>query len=197
MLPCLMAAAAAASAQTGITVYGGARSGSGFQRADPPSSPIDLRSSGALTLGIERPYDGSRQWQWLVSHQRTRLELGAATTPAAPTELPLRLTYVHIGGINYFEGGTGRGPYVAGGVGITYMNPSLQGTSSRVRASLNVGLGYHWPLGANLSLRTEVRGYATLIRSDGAFFCSGGCTVSIKGDTMTQIEAMVGLTAGF
>ncbi|MEQ1774346.1 MAG: hypothetical protein ABL891_11240 [Burkholderiales bacterium] len=48
-----------------------------------------------------------------------------------------------------------------------------------------------------MRLRAELRGYATLIRSDGAFFCSGGCTVSIRGDTMTQLEAMVGVSVGF
>lgn len=188
---------APAHAQTGLTIYGGYRSGSGFQQVNPPQSPVDLRSSGAVSLALERPYDGSRLWQWFLSHQRTRLELGPASTPGAPSELPLQLTYLHVGGLNYFDGGVGRGPYVTGGVGLTHMNPSLQGTSSRVRASLSVGIGYQWPLAGNIALRTELRGYATLIRSDGSFFCSGGCTVSIKGDTMTQIEAMVGLSAGF
>lgn len=189
--------AAAAHAQTGLAIYGGYRSGSGFQQTHPPQSPVDLRSSGAVSFALEQPYDGSRLWQWFLSHQRTRLELGPAPTPGAPTELPLQLTYLHVGGINYFDGGVGRGPYVAGGVGLTHMNPSLQGTSSRVRGSLSIALGYQWPLAGSAALRTELRGYATLIRSDGSFFCSGGCTISIKGDTMTQVEAMIGLTAGF
>lgn len=104
---------------------------------------------------------------------------------------------MHLGGLNYFNGPAGRGPYLAGGLGITYLSPRLQGTSSRVRASMNIGIGHQWPIGPSLSLRTELRGYATLIRSDGSFFCSGGCVVSIKGNTMTQVEAMAGLTFGF
>jgi len=198
----LVAAAAFAAgwpacAQKAITLYGGARAGSGFEQATTPSADADLRSSGALSLGIDWPYDATRQLQLLLSHQRTRLELAPTSTPGTPTELPLRVSYVHLGGINYFEGQLSQGPYVAGGLGITHLSPRLQGTSSRVRASMNVGIGYHWPLGASLALRTELRGYVTLINSQGSFFCSGGCVVQIKGDTLTQVEGMVGLTLAF
>jgi hypothetical protein len=192
-----LAGAWPAFAQKAITLYGGARAGSGFEQATTPSADADLRSSGAVSLGIDWPYDATRQFQLLLSHQRTQLELAPTSTPGAPTELPLRVSYVHIGGINYFEGQLSRGPYVAGGLGITHLSPSLEGTSSRVRASMNVGIGYHLPLAPTLALRTELRGYLTAINSQGSFFCSGGCVVQIKADTLVQVEAMVGLTLMF
>jgi hypothetical protein len=77
------------------------------------------------------------------------------------------------------------------------MAPRLPGTSARTRASMSVGLGWQWAAASQVALRSELRGYATLIRSDGALFCSGGCTISIRGDSLVQIEAMVGLTLGF
>ena len=198
MLPLALTLAAAchtvpASAQTAISLYGGARAGSGFRQASSTSDPIDMRSSAAGSIAFEWPYDASRTWQLFASHQRTRLELNGST----PSELPLQVSYLHIGGLNFFEGEVGRGPYVVGGLGATFLSPRLQGTSSRVRASLNAGLGYQWPMSKSLALRTELRGYVTLIRSNGSFFCSGGCVVQIKGDTMTQVEGMVGLTLGF
>lgn len=193
----LLAAAWPACAQKAITLYGGARAGSGFQQATTPSADADLRSSGALSLAFDWPYDATRQLQLLVSHQRTRLELAPTSTPGTPTELPLRVSYLHLGGVNYFEGQLSQGPYVAGGIGITQLSPRLQGTSSRVRASMSAGIGYHLPLTKALALRTELRGYFTLINSNGSFFCSGGCVVQIKGDTLTQVEAMVGLTLLF
>jgi len=186
-----------AAAQNAVTVYGGARSGNGFRQVASPNEAVDMRSSAAGSVAIEWPYDASRQLQLLGSHQRTRLDLGPTATPGAPAELPLQVSYLHIGGLNFFEGDVGRGPYVAGGLGITVLNPRLQGTSSRVRASMNVGIGYQWPLGRSFAVRTELRGYATLIRSSGSFFCSGGCVVTIKGDTLTQVEAMAGLTLAF
>jgi hypothetical protein len=186
-----------ACAQNAITFYGGARAGSGFEQATTPSADADLRSSGALSVGIDWPYDASRQLQLLLSHQRTRLELAPTSPSGTPTELPLRVGYVHLGGLNYFEGQVNQGPYIAGGLGITHLSPRLQGTSSRVRPSMNVGIGYHVPIGRSLALRTELRGYVTLINSSGSFFCSGGCVVQIKGDTLTQVEGMVGVTLVF
>lgn len=185
------------NAQSSITVYGGYRSGDGFRSSSSPNAPIDMRSSGAISAALDWPYDSSRQLQLFVSHQNTRLDLRNAAIAGAPNELPLQVTYLHLGGTNFFDGSVGRGPYVAGGLGITLLDPRLDGTSSRVRASMNVGIGYQWPLTPSLALRTELRGYATLIHSSGSFFCSGGCVVTIKGDTLTQIEGLAGLTLSF
>ena len=193
----LILGAGAAHAQSAITLYGGARAGNGFEQATTPPAEADLRSSGALSVGIDWPYDGARLFQLLLSHQRTKLELAPTSTPGSPTEMPLRISYVHFGGLNFFQGQLNQGPYLAGGLGITYLSPHLQGTSSRVRASMNVGIGYQFPVGKSLALRTEMRGYLTLIDSQGSFFCSGGCVVQIKGDAMTQVEAMAGLTLQF
>lgn len=193
----LCAGAPHALAQTAITLYGGARAGSGFEQATTPAAEADLRSSGAVSFAVDWPYDASRRLQLLLSHQSTRLALAPSATPGTPSELPLRVAYVHLGGVNHFDGVAGQGPYVAGGLGLTHMNPGLQGTSSRVRASMNVGVGYQLPLGKTLSLRTELRAYVTLINSQGSFFCSGGCVVQIRGDTLTQVEGMAGLSLAF
>ncbi|HEU5297371.1 MAG TPA: hypothetical protein VFU71_21515 [Burkholderiaceae bacterium] len=187
-----------AHAQTAITLYGGYRAGSGFEQAQPPNNAVDMRSTAAGSIGIEWPSASARPFQLLLSYQRTRLDLGPQTTPGAPTELPLQVGYVHFGGLNYFEGQVaGRGPYVAGGLGVTFMNPDFPGTSGRVRPSMNVGIGYQWPLSQSLALRTELRAYLTAISSSGSFFCSGGCVVQVQSTLMTQYEAMIGLTFGF
>lgn len=185
------------AAQRALTVYGGVRTGSGFETAGTERTSLELASRPAASMALELPYDGSRQLQWFASHQRTRLDLGATAAAGTPGELPLELSYLHFGGVNWFDGPVGRGPYVSGGLGLTHMAPRLPGTSARTRASMSVGLGWQWAAASQVALRSELRGYATLIRSDGALFCSGGCTVSIRGDSLVQIEAMVGLTLGF
>jgi hypothetical protein len=48
-----------------------------------------------------------------------------------------------------------------------------------------------------VALRTELRGYVSVINSSGEFFCSGGCVVSIRGQTVVQAEGMLGLSIGF
>jgi len=193
----LAAVAAPAAAQSAITLYGGLRGGSGLQQSQPPNGDVDMRSSFAGSVAIEWPAHDARPLQLLLSTQRTKLDLGSSPTPGSPSEMSLQVSYVHLGGLNFFDGRAGAGPYVAGGLGATFLNPKLPGTSSVVRPSLNVGVGYQWPLGPTLSLRTELRGYVTLINSSGSIFCSGGCVVQIRGDALTQAEAMVGLTLGF
>ena len=127
-----------------------------------------------------------------VSYQSTDLE-ATGSTP----KLPLSVTYLHFGGTNYFEGAIGRGAYVAGGIGATWLSPSLSGLSSEVRPSLNLGLGYEWPITGALSLKAELRGYFTLINSNSSLFCSGGCVVAIKGDGLAQFEGLIGLSLAF
>ena len=75
----------------------------------------------------------------------------------------------------------------------------LDGTAAAGGGKLpmNIGVGYQWPVGGTLAVRVEARGYATLVNSTGGVFCSGGCVVSIKGDTVTQGELMLGLSGRF
>jgi len=195
----LLAAAMPAAAQTAVTLYGGLRGGSGLHWVEPPNAGVGMSTGFAGSAGIEWPLNDARPFQLLLSTQRTTLDLSGATTPGSPSEMALQVSYVHFGGLNFFEGRYpgGGGPYVAGGLGATFLNPKLQGMSSLVRPSMNVGLGYQWPLGPTVALRTELRGYFTVINSSGSIFCSGGCIVQIQGDTLTQFEGMVGLTFGF
>jgi hypothetical protein len=185
-------AAAPAAAQYSLAAYGGWRGGGGLEQDSSPFASIDMKSSASGALAFSFAVDAARQGQVLLSYQSTDLE-ASSTTP----ELPLKVGYLHFGGTNYFEGAIGRGPYVAAGIGITWMSPNLSGLSSEVRPSLNLGLGYEWPITGALSLKAELRGYFTLINSSSALFCSGGCVVAIKGDGFTQVEGLLGLSLAF
>jgi len=193
----MLVATTSAAAQT-VTLYGGMRGGSGLHQSEPPNAGVDMSTTPAASLGIEWPSHDARPFQFFLSTQRTKLDLSGSTTSGTPSEMSLQVSYVHIGGLNFFEGQTGGGgPYVVGGLGVTFLDPELQGTSTVVRPSMNVGLGYQWPLGPSLSLRTELRGYITVINSSSSLFCSGGCVLKIQGDALTQFEGMVGLHFGF
>jgi hypothetical protein len=190
-------AVGAAHADAGLVLQGGLRAGSGFKSANGGDESLLLRSGGAASLAFEWSYDDHRLWQVFASRQRTRLVLGPAAAPGTAQDMPLEITHLHIGGVNYFEGPVGAGPYVVGGLGITQLSPRLPGTESRVRASMNLGIGHEWSLAKALAVRAELRAHVVLINSSGAFFCSGGCTVAIRGDTLTQAEAAVALRLAF
>jgi hypothetical protein len=201
-------AQAQTQAQNGLVLQAGVRAGSGFKAANSGSGgnsgsgsegeSLQLRSGAAGSVAYERNYDDHRLWQVLLSRQHTQLALGPAAAPGAATHLPLQLTHLHLGGVNYFDGPVGRGPYVVGGLGFTHLAPNLPGTDSRTRASMNLGIGHEWALAKGLSWRMELRAHFVLINSSGAFFCAGGgCTVSIRGNALTQAEAAAALRVGF
>ena len=180
------------AAQNALTLYGGYRGGGSFQQSTSPFDSISLQSSATGSISLDFGLDAMRQVQVFASYQSTELE-ATATTPV----VPMTVSYLHLGGTNYFEGAVGRGAYVVGGLGVTRLAPGLSGLSAEFRPSLNLGLGYQWPISGALSFRAELRGYFTLINSSSSLFCSGGCVVSIKGDGLTQAEALVGLSYGF
>ena len=191
----LLAAFATGAAEAGdnaITLYGGWRAGGDFTEV-ASGRTTRLDSSGVGALSLDFALDASRQWQLYLSHQKTQLALD----PAGASPLPLTATYVHLGGTVFFDGPVGRGPYVVGGLGVTALQPGLAGYSNELRPSMNLGLGYQLPLAESLALRFEARGYATLVSSSGQIFCSGGCTLSVKGSALTQVDAQMGLSLRF
>ena len=180
-----------------LTVYGGYRDGGSFRDASSDQA-LDIQGSGAFAISLDRPLDSRRQVQVFVSRQSS--ELGIEQTAAAPAvgnQLPLTVTYIHVGGTYFVNGPIGKGPYAAGGLGVTIFDLDLSGSEAEVRPSLNLGFGYQVLLGESVGLRFEARWYVTLVDSSGGLFCSGGCVVSIKGDAVTQGEALFGLSFRF
>jgi hypothetical protein len=185
-----------ALAQGALTLYGGARTGGDFTDQNANDASVNLKSGGAAALSYDWVLDDGRQAQVFYSFQRSALPGSVANQPG---DIAVNVGYLHIGGRVFFDGSHATsGSYLVGGLGITHFAPSLDGLSSEVRPSMNVGLGHQWMLSRQLALRTEVRGYLTLVNSNGGFFCSGGaCVVKIRGDTLLQVEGLLGLSYAF
>ena len=187
--------AAAADKDYAITVYGGYRGGGSFTDASTGQG-LKLESNGAVSLALDLPCDAARQYQIFVSQQRTNLLLDIPASAGSGTRLAMDIYYLHFGGTFFWDGQVGQGAYVVGGLGATLFNPD-QDYKSELYPSINVGFGYQWLLGNTFAVRAEARGYATLVNSSGGVFCSGGCVVSIKGDSIGQGELMLGVSARF
>jgi len=192
----LVAMSSAALAQGALTLYGGVRGGGDFTDQNANDASVDLKSSGAAALSYDWILDDGRQAQVFYSFQRSALPGSVANRTS---DIALNIGYLHIGGRVFFDGTPMMsGSYLVGGLGITHFMPSLDGLSSEVRPSMNVGLGHQWIVARQLAVRTELRGYLTLINSNGGFFCSGGaCIVKIRGDTLLQVEGLLGLSYAF
>jgi hypothetical protein len=195
----LMALGNHASAEQGraLTVYEGFRDGGSFDD-DVTGNSVSVRSSESYAASLDFPLDEGRQFQVFYSFQNSSLGLDSILVNATPdnTELPLHIMYLHFGGTSYITGEVGHGAYVVGGFGASLFDPTTSGFDSELRLSANVGLGYQQPLGKNLALRFEARGYFTLFNSSGGVFCSGGCTIAISGQTVVQGEVAIGIAFG-
>jgi hypothetical protein len=191
----LVIASAAANAQTAVTLYGGARGGGDFQDASGNGDNFKLASGAAGSASVDWRLDDGRVGQVFYSFQRSSLPGRAFGLPA---DVAVNISYLHLGGRAFFDGDPKQGGgYVVGGLGATFFVPGGTGLSDEVRASGNVGVGWQWALAPNIALRSELRGYLTLINASGGFMCSGSCVVSIRGTTLAQAEAMLGLSIGF
>lgn len=183
---------ATAAAQATLTLHGGWRTSSGLeteQTAQQPAGEVKVSDSSFGMLVAGWNLDAQRDLEVQISQQSTTL---SAPTSTGRVSVPLKLLTLQVGGINFFADTAGRGPYVAGGLGMTRMTPDLQGGSSETRPSLAVALGYAWQYKA-LTLRTEARFNTIVVNSSGGLFCSGGCALVISGTALTQLEASVGL----
>ena len=180
-----------AAAQFGVTLYVGYVGSNGIDNVTDNTS-ASIKSSAAFAAAVGVDLDPSRELQLFYSQQTTTLSPGGG---AAPFDLTVR--YLHVGGTAFIEGPIDRGWYVVGGLGATQFSPSATGYGTETKPSLNLGVGYYWPLGKNVALCAEGRGFFTLVNSSGGFMCSGGCIVVLRSETFLQYEAMLGLTARF
>jgi hypothetical protein len=180
-----------------LTLYAAYRDGGSFTDVNS-GSELRIEASGAASLSLDWRLDASRQLQLFLSRQSSQMGTGQATPvppgSVVPTKFPLRVTYLHLGGTSFLEGSIGQGVYLVGGLGATLFEPGVDGFENELRPSINLGIGYQLPLGESVALRFEARGYATLVNSDSGVFCSGGCVISIKGDTVTQGDVQIGLS---
>ena len=180
-----------AAAQMTLTLYAGYVGSDGIENTTTDAQAT-VKSSPAFALAVGTMLDPSREVQLLYSQQSTTLTPGGG---AAPFDLTIR--HLHVGGTVFVDRAVGQGFYAVGGVGVTQFSPGTAGYGNEYKPSMNVGFGYHLPLGDRLALRAEARGYIAFVNSSGGFLCSGGCVVVFKSDAVTQVEAKIGLMARF
>lgn len=192
--------AAQPSKDNAFTVYAAYRDGGSFTDITSGSKlPIEASGAGAVSLDLGLDPKAGTQLQIYVSRQGSDVDARKATPPVPPgtplpAKFPMTVTYAHIGGTSFLDRKIGQGVYLAGGIGATLFEPDLAGAANELRPSLSLALGYQLPLGERLALRFEARGYATLVSSNSTLFCSGGCVISVKGNTVTQGDVQLGIS---
>jgi opacity protein-like surface antigen len=179
-----------------FTPFTGQRFGGSFE-LDNHYNNLDLDSSTDWGFTISRVASNSARYEFLYSHQDSSL----ADTTDPNNAFGLDIHYLHLGGtvdvysLDYYQEKIT--PYISGGLGMTFMNPSNRGYEDETRFSLSVGGGLKWYPTQRLGIRFEMRGYSTLIDSNETLFCDPGCTLQVEGDAFPQFETNLGLIFSF
>jgi opacity protein-like surface antigen len=170
----------------------GYRAFGGFEDATTGESR-DLASAASLGVALDFRWDAGRFVQLWYSRQATDLRTDTG-------RLDVDVEYLHIGGTVDLESTNHWEPYFAAGIGGTKFSPGPSGLEDLTRFSGSLALGARWPLAKRVVLRTEMRGYMTLMDSDTFVFCgsSGGatCAVKVKGSSFLQAELSIGIAFG-
>jgi opacity protein-like surface antigen len=153
---------------------------------------VDEGQSYGIILGL-RSTDTS-QYELFYSHQPTKLQADGGAFTGNPL-FDLDINYFHLGGTYWKESGKIT-PYVAGGLGVTYLKPKAVG-DSETKFSLSLGGGIKFFLTEHIGLRLEGRGFGTVV-GGGSIFCGrGNCAVQVSGDTFWQFSAFSGVILAF
>jgi hypothetical protein len=184
-----------ANNESSVTLYGGGRFG-GSVTDSTNNASIHLKNGASFGLAVDIGLDRSRQLEVFYSQQDTALTSG--TFPSQSGRVGLTLRNYHIGGTAFIDE-IGSGAYVMGGIGGTTATAKVNDLNSETFFSGNLGVGWMVPLGRQVGLRFEARGYGIVLRGNGALFCGGaaGCTVAVRGQGLFYGEVLAGIAARF
>lgn len=200
LMPAVSSAAPVASATRGIEVapFTGHRYGGGFQDANT-AARFELADAAGYGLLLDFDSEPDKQIEVFLSHQDTHL---ATTGPFTGNPLfDLTIDYYHIGGLYMLPEG-GRmlpfvRPFISGTFGLTRMAPKRSDLTTENRLSLALGGGAKFFFTKSLGLRVDMRGIYTMLNSDTSVFCSGGCTIKVRGNGFVQTELGAALMMRF
>ena len=175
-----------------ITPYVGWRTSDTLEE-EATGATIDLKETGSFGVIFSMQQKPDTYYDFLFSRQTTELE----STNSLVNNTSLRFDYYHIGGTVVYDHDQLH-PFVTGGLGATHISPATAAFSSETNFSLSIGGGLKFPMTHNVGLRLEVRGYGTVVDSEGSILCANGvCYAKFKGSLFMQFEANAGLSIAF
>jgi hypothetical protein len=174
-----------------ISPFYGYRFGGSIQTSSGQDSDIEAGPAYGLCLDYA-PDAPDMKLQLFWSRQDSGLDLNGS---AGLSHMALTVDEFMLGGS--YENGRGRlTETLSVLVGATVFSPGQGEREARLGFGFGVGVKYR--LLKNLALRADLRGYCTIVESDGVFISSGGVTVAyFTGSSIWQGEVFGGLTLSF
>ena len=177
-----------------VAPFIGHRYGGSFQDANTLSG-FELADANSFGLLLDFDTEPDKQIEVFLSRQDTQL-----TTAGTFTGNPLfnlSIDYYHIGGLYLLPAEGLMHPFVSGTMGLTRMVPKRADLTTENRLSLSLGGGAKFYFSRSVGVRFDVRAIYTMLNADTAVFCSGGCTIMVRGNGFVQMEAGAALLMRF
>jgi len=191
-----------------LTPYGGYRFGGAFHAPsdDDPATPelpdFELHESNAFGVIFNiRAAAVNTQWEILYAHQQT--EVDTLPTFVGGSRLDIDVDYFQFGGTYLFdENSTSTIPFIAMTAGLARFDPAAPGMEAETYFSGSIGGGVQLRADKRIGVRLEARGFASLIDSNSALFCTTGpeanrCALSVSGTALYQFETRAGVVIRF
>ena len=177
-----------------LTPFVGYRFGGDFQDSVTGGGlDIDDSESYGIVLGMNMSPE--TQVEFLYSHQATKIKPTGLFSPTSLTDL--NIDYYHLGGSYIWNPKRKMRPFIQASIGVAHFNPDRAGLGSETRFSFGIGGGVKYFLTKHIGLRLDGRALGTLLNSNSAVFCSGGCTINVQGSTLWQFEGNLGVIFAF
>lgn len=166
------------------------RGGGGFVD-EGTGEELDIDESGAVGFHLSVMQTPGRYIEFRYSRQQSELVADGPFTGNPLFDLDIH--YAHVGGA-VFYGNQALQPFLAGGMGATYLDPRAQGLDSETRFSLSLGGGVRLHFTERVGMRIEGLGMFTLMDSDTALFCAAGrCALRVDGSGFSQFQLGAGV----
>jgi len=206
LIPFLLCMYCAHSSATDITLLAGYQFNSDFEivsanklppdlepNTGEPGDDVKLDDGAAFSLAVDFVFEQqqTKRIGFYVSYEQTQFESNAGLS-----NRDLDITHVHFTAMSYYPDGNLE-PFVLAGLGAGFFSPKDSTLKDETKFSAQIGAGTNYRFSENLLLRMDVRWLATFFDSNGAAFCSGGCTISVSSNTYSQVQANIGLMYRF
>jgi Outer membrane protein beta-barrel domain len=190
----LMLFAGAPAQAIEIAPFAGQGYGGGFKDANAASS-FKIADASVSGLVIDFDLETDKQIEAFISRQNTQVVTAGTFTGNALFDLTV--DYYHIGGLYVLPEGDRVRPFLSGTFGLTRMAPKRADLLTENHLSLSLGAGAKIFFTQSVGLRFDVRGIYTMLNSDTAVFCSGGCIVRINSSGFLQTAVGAALLMRF
>jgi opacity protein-like surface antigen len=177
-----------------ITPFVGYRFGGDFEDSGTGVG-LDIKNSESYGIILGMDMSPETQIEFLYSHQATELKPAGSFSPTSITDLDV--DYYHFGGTYIWNPKRDLRPFIQATLGVTHFSPDQAGLSSETRFSFGIGGGVKYFITKHFGLRLDGRALGTLLNSNSAIFCSGGCTIRVQGSTLWQFEGGLGVIFAF